>query len=102
MRVVSSFSSVEAGVVDGHARGGDGELAEARHAPRLLAVHVVLRVEVAHLAVDLDGVVALLSNRVIQSMPERPSTQPCQNSSTLLPSGVRAPMPVMTTRRSVA
>ena len=32
-------------------------------------------------------------------MPERPSTQPCQNSSTLLPSGVSAPMPVMTTRR---
>src|SRR3990172_543101 len=34
-------------------------------------------------------------------MPDRPSRQPFQNSSTLLPRGVRAPRPVITMRRDL-
>src|SRR5262245_169993 len=41
----------------------------------------------------------LASNRVIGPMPETPLTSAAQNSSAVLPIGVRAPRPVMTTRR---
>ena len=46
---------VERGVLDGLARGGDGELGEAGHAAGGLAVHEVLRVEVADFAADRAG-----------------------------------------------
>src|SRR5215467_11419893 len=39
------------------------------------------------------------SNRVMGPMPERPSRRACQNSSAVLPTGVTAPTPVITTRR---
>src|SRR3972149_4587468 len=50
-------------VFDGHPGGGDGELAEARHASRLLALHEVLRVEAFDLAADLDVVPAVVAHR---------------------------------------
>src|SRR5687768_17266190 len=47
----------------------------------------------------------LLSTRLgskdaMWSMPLRPATRPSQNAGTSLPSGVMAPMPLTTTRRS--
>src|SRR5262245_25479046 len=41
---------------------------------------------------------ALASKRVMGPMPDRPSINPAQNSSAVLPRGVTAPRPVMTTR----
>src|SRR5918992_5059973 len=43
----------------------------------------------------LDG-----SKLAMRAMPLRPLTSPSQKSATVLPTGVRAPMPVTTTRRS--
>src|SRR5919108_5296577 len=40
------------------------------------------------------------SKEAIRVIPLRPLTSPSQKSATLLPTGVRAPMPVTTTRRS--
>src|SRR3990170_4997560 len=41
------------------------------------------------------------SNLVMGPMPDRPSPMAVQNSSTVFPTGVTAPSPVMTTRRSL-
>jgi hypothetical protein len=59
MRVVSS-SWIQGRNPRGHTGGSDGELAEACHTPRFFAVHEVLRVEAAHLAVNFDGVVGVI------------------------------------------
>src|SRR6266542_3283953 len=42
---------------------------------------------------------SVASKRVMGPMPERPSRRPAQNSSAVLPRGVTAPTPVITTRR---
>ncbi len=41
----------------------------------------------------------LASNRVIGPIPDRPARREAQNSSAVLPTGVTAPAPVITTRR---
>ena len=42
--------------------------------------------------------IPVVSNRVMGAMPHRPSFTPAQVSATFSPRGVRAPMPVITTR----
>src|SRR3954451_22161004 len=55
---VRLLGDLEAGVLLGHAGGGDDQVREAGHAPRLLTLDEVRRIEVLHLAGEVDVEVA--------------------------------------------
>ncbi len=60
---IGALGDVEAGLLEGLATGGDRHLHEAVHAARFLAVDVVERVEVGHLARDLRVEVGDIAER---------------------------------------
>ena len=67
-------ADLEARRVDRLARRGHGQLGEARHAPRLLEVHPVLRLEALDLGRDAHlevGRVELLDRRDARTRPRR-------------------------------
>ena len=86
----------QAGVGQGHLGGGQGIDDEIIHAPEFFSVHVRSGSNpFSSPAIFVSK--AAQSNLVIRAMPDFPAQIPSQVSATELPSGVTAPMPVITT-----
>ncbi len=91
----------EAGIRQSHLGGGGGELREAIHALGVFAVQIVFRLEAFDLGGNAGGNGGAVKV-VTRLTPLRPARSPCQYSSVPMPSGVIAPRPGITTRRSFA